>query len=311
MKKTLLTVLAGVTALWTFTGCTTHREYRGQLVDESGQPIRNALVAIDEDGTERASGKSDKQGNFEVGFDEPGGFGCGALSEGYTLTLKTSDDPKAAFATLRGPRFSNLGQVKLLDHAPEVAIEDGTITMTSTTLGMWIDDGLGWDVSGVGAMPVEALGQAGMHTFRRSERQIVGEFAAPLETHGPAVEVNVPASAQRLALLDGGFGLADNSFAPINMFDQSSQTIALATRSRVRAIFLAGLRSDSDLAQAKPLVEVMQGGETTQLSDVACSLHATTVMCVGDYDNVDSIKVRLTNKDGFEQYFRAGEALVY
>lgn len=322
MTKTILTLCAAAAVMWTMTGCGEKREYSGSLVDEAGQPIRSALVSLTEDGEVRATGESDGKGNFEVSTVEATGWGCGVLSEGYALTIRRADTAQADFATLRGRHFGDLGQVKLLDQVPNVAIDDGTVTMTSTTLAMWIDDGLTWDVSGVGAMPIEALGsaiggalgQGGKHTFRRAERQFVGVGSAPLDAVSPAVELTVPATGSKpLALsVNNSPALSDGSFAAINLFDGSSQTIELAERGRVHAIFLAGLRSDSlDVAHAIPSVEIRQNGENTTLSPVACSMHDTTVMCVGDYDNVDQIKVRLLDKNGIEGYFRSGEAVVY
>lgn len=318
MTKTILTLCGAAAVMWTMTGCGQKREYSGSLVDEAGHPIRSALVSLSEDGEVRATGESDAKGNFEVSTVESTGWGCGVLSEGYALTIRRSDSADADFATLRGRHFGDLGQVKLLDQMPSVAIDDGTVTMTSTTLAMWIDDGLTWDVSGVGAMPVEALGGAlapnSKHTFRRAERQFVGIGSAPLDAVSPAVELTLPAPSSKPLPLSANNSpaLSDGSFAAINLFDGSSQTIELAERGRVHAIFLAGLRSDSlDIAHAIPSVEIRQGGENTTLSPVACSMHDTTVMCVGDYDNVDQIKIRLLDKNGLEGYFRSGEAVVY
>ena len=154
--------------------CSTHLEYSGSVVDESGQPIRSALVTLEKDGTVVATDTAGKDGQFNVGTTEPAGFGCGILSDGYKLTVRRDGDASAAFAELHGRQFANLGSVKLLDQSLAVELQEGTVLMTTTSTAVLIDDGLTWDVPGAGAMPIEALGRSGKHTFRRTETQPVG-----------------------------------------------------------------------------------------------------------------------------------------
>ncbi len=308
--KRLFFFLVPVVAL--MNGCGERVDYKGRLTDEAGTPIRSALVSLEEDGQVIASDTTGKDGRFSVGTVE-GGWGCGALSDGYKLTLRRDDTPNAAFAELRGHYFADLGDVKLLDQTPQISIDDTAVVMETTSLAVRVDDGLTWNVSGVGAMPIEALGKAGKHTFRRIEKQFVGQLGGALHVTSPAVEVESPTLPTRVALAESTPAyLTDGSFAASTMYDQSSVTLALREPSAVRLVLFAGVTSEyNDLTKATLAVEITQGGVAAPLSDVACSLHDTTVQCAGDFPATEAITLRFRDVDAQPVSFRTNEALVY
>ena len=292
--------------------CSTHLEYSGSVVDESGQPIRSALVTLEKDGTVVATDTAGKDGQFNVGTTEPAGFGCGILSDGYKLTVRRDGDASAAFAELHGRQFANLGSVKLLDQSLAVELQEGTVLMTTTSTAVLIDDGLTWDVPGAGAMPIEALGRSGKHTFRRTETQPVGT-GGELKVASKGVDLTLAALPEKIAVsTNNNTALSDGSFAQAQTYDQSKESIELARPSAVRLFLLAGLTTEyGDLSKAIPHVTITQAGVSSDLSAVACQLHATTLQCWGSYENVERIEVKLKAADGTDQYFRSGEALVY
>ncbi len=287
--------------------CTHSLEYSGSVVDESGQPLRSALVTLEKDGEVVATGESAKDGRFSVSTTEPGGFGCGILDEGYKLTVRRDASPGAAYAELRGRHFADLGAVKLLDDVMSVELQEGTVFVASNSPSVLVDDGLTWDVAGCGAFPVEALTKSGTHTLRRSER------AGDLRLAGKAIELTVPSLPSRVAL--GGAtpaALFDGSFAAAQSYDQTRQTVELAAPGTVRLFFLAGLAAEyADLSTAIPAVTVIQHGAPTKLPATSCQLHDTTVQCWGELADVERIDVSLVDANGQELGFHAGEALVY